>query len=99
MLTSENVTKLDIRTHVKKDGSAWNDWYVGITSDPDKALFENHKVNKESSGWIYRLTNSPTIAKRIRKYFLAVGLDGGIGDVDNRARVVYAYKKTASTKP
>lgn len=99
MVTSENVTKIEIKAHVDRDGGMYKDWYVGVANDVEARLFNDHKVNKDNSTWTYRLTNSPKIARRTRQYFLNMGFDGGIGNIDANANVVYIYKKAACTTP
>ncbi len=86
----------DIANHFKNN--VHSGCYVGITSDVDDRLFGDHNVSKEN-GWIYRLASSDTVAREIEKHFLDAGMDGGGGGGDERSKIVYAYKKTSSTKP
>jgi hypothetical protein len=96
---SEQEIISDIQNYIKKEGSSYKQWYVGITNDVDRRLFGEHNVNKEVGWWIFSGAASDTIARRIEQYFLNLGCDGGPGGGDKTANIVYAYKKTSTTKP
>ncbi|XOB40791.1 MAG: hypothetical protein ACKKMW_01870 [Candidatus Nealsonbacteria bacterium] len=77
---------------------SWSAWYIGITSDPKKRLFEGHRVDEENGIWIYKTTESSSTARQIEDYFVnELGADGGTGGGDYNTRAVYAYKKTRNT--
>lgn len=87
----------DIANYFK--GIAYNKCYIGITSDVDSRLFGDHNVSKDEGHWVYRTASSHTVAREVEKHFLASGMDGGSGGGDESSRIVYAYKKTSSTRP
>ena len=87
----------DIANHFK--GIAYQNCYIGITSDVEGRLFGDHKVSKEKGHWIYRTASSSSVAREIERYFLNAGMDGGSGGGDASSRIVYAYKKTSYTNP
>ena len=87
----------DITNHFK--GKAYKDCYVGITSDIDSRLFGDHNVSKDKGHWIYRAASSNSAARDIEQHFLNAGMDGGAGGGDKDSTIVYAYKKTSTTKP
>lgn len=87
----------DITSHF--NGKKYAECYVGITKDANQRLFNDHNVSKESGHWIYRSASSDAIVREIEKHFLDKGMDGGDGGGDNQSIIVYAYKKTLSTKP
>ena len=35
-----------MENYMTKCGGTYSDWYCGITSDPDKRLFNDHNVSK-----------------------------------------------------
>ena len=37
-----------IKEHILKEASSWSNWYVGITNDANRRLFEEHKVDKDN---------------------------------------------------
>jgi len=78
-------------------GTPDSNWYVGITSDPKKRLFNNHNVSEHTGKWIHGDAGSESIAREIEEYFLNLGADGGGGGGDGSSRYVYAYRKTSTT--
>lgn len=87
----------DIAYHFK--GIAYQNSYIGITSDINNRLFIDHNVSKKSGHWTYRTASSNDIAREVEKYFLNEGMDGGGGGGDYTSKIVYAYKKTPNTDP
>ena len=77
----------------------YSECYVGIASDVNKRLFEDHNVSKEHGHWIYIPASSDEIAREIEQYFIDAGMDGGTGGGDSSTNIVYAYLKTSSTEP
>lgn len=67
-------------------------WYVGITSDPERRLFTEHRVNRNDGPWIYGPTSSEAEARQVEQYFLTRGYHGGTGGGDQSAIYVYAYR-------
>lgn len=98
MASTESEIKQEIKAHIDKEGSAYSNWYVGITNNIDRRSNE-HNVDRELSWWIYRTANSDEIARKIEKYFIGLGTDGGDGGGDETSKIVYAYKKTSTTNP
>jgi len=93
---SEDQIKRDIGVFIRHYGGSYNLWYVGISEEPKIRLFEGHNVDKNNP-WIFRSAFSSEIARRIEKYFLALGADGGDGGGDADAIYIYAYKKDSQT--
>jgi hypothetical protein len=87
----------DIAAHFK--GTAYKDCYVGIASDAESRLFEDHNVSKENGRWIYSTASSNSVAREIEQHFLDAGMDGGPGGGSATSKMVYAYKKTSYTNP
>jgi len=75
----------------------WSEWYVGITADPKKRLYEEHKAPFTRS--IYIAVESEGIARSVEKFLIeSYGMAGNPGGGEN-PRFVYAFKKTATTDP
>ena len=87
----------DITNHFKS--KAYKDCYAGITSNVEDRLFGDHNVSKENGHWIYRSASSDSVAREIEQHFLDKGMDGGSGGGDEDSKIVYAYKKTTTSKP
>ncbi|MFQ5714946.1 MAG: hypothetical protein ACE5GU_13020 [Candidatus Scalinduaceae bacterium] len=88
----------EINDHIRKSGGGYSRWYVGIASDPRDRLFNDHNVNKDNDAWIIRDCGSETAARKVEKYFLDRGYDGGAGGGDSSTRYAYAYKKNTHTR-
>ena len=90
-MTSSRIIK-DFNEYIKKNRIANHRWYVGVTADPERRLFTDHKVKKEGGTWIHSPADSATIARAVEKAYLDAGYKGGGGGGDNRATTVYAYR-------
>ena len=100
MVKSKEEIINDIKAHIKKNGSPYSSWYVGISKDVRDRLFSDHKVNEKDAWWIYRQTSSTQIAREIEDYFVnTLDTDGGPGGGDEDADMVYAYWKENYTDP
>ena len=87
-----------IESYMSKFDGDYSDWYVGITKDLDEKLFELHKVD-ENGKWIAFGADTEEVAKKIQKYFLDKKTDGNPTQLEEDARIVYAYKKNSMTVP
>jgi hypothetical protein len=88
-----------IAAHIADRGGSYSDWYVGITENAKRRLFEEHGVEKEKDKYISRTATSSSLARLVEKYFLDLGCDGGSGGGDDDADIIYAYKKSSRTDP
>ena len=77
--------------------SNYSAYYVGITNDVERRLFNEHKVDREHGKWIYRTATSDTVARDVEQYFLNKGCKGGSGGGDESSIIVYCYKITNNT--
>ena len=46
MVYSVQQIKYEILAYMKEFGGDFSDYYVGITHDPENALFKDHKVDR-----------------------------------------------------
>lgn len=101
MAKDKETIKTTIQIFIKMNGSKAPDWYVGITSDPEKRLFEEHGVKKnDTMSYIYEDCGNAEIAREIEDHFVnTFGTYGNPGGGDDSSRFVYAYKKMSYTKP
>lgn len=98
MAKSKQQIIIEIKDHIKVCGSAYPQWYIGVTENPEERLFTGHNVKRQGDSWIYREAENSIISRQIEKYFVEVlGTDGGSGGGDYDARFVYAYKKSSNT--
>lgn len=96
-VNTESQIIAEIAAHLDKEGSVHGSWYVGISADPRRRLFNDHNVSEKGGWWIFRRAANDTIARRIEQHFLDLGCDGGGGGGDHTCCSVYAYRKTATT--
>ncbi len=75
----------------------YSEFYVGITNDANRRLFEEHKVSKEKGWWIYATTSSEEEARKVERYFLDLGMRGGTGGGRPDSNIVYCYAVTPFT--
>lgn len=99
MATSEENIKKDIKAYIDKVGGYYSTWYVGIATNAEDRLFNDHNVNKQNGNWIYSTAINDDVSRRVEEYFIdIVGTDGGKGGGDENTKMVYAYEKTSNTK-
>lgn len=97
---SEEDLKKQINDFITHHGGSYSSWYVGISENPRRRLFQEHNVDENKDTWIFRQANSHHIARNVERYFVQnLGTDGGTGGGDEDADVVYAYKKNMHTNP
>ena len=87
----------EIYNHIYKCGGRFDQWYVGITNNPQQRLFSDHNVSRTDDSWIFRLVLTTSDARNIERYFLNLGCQGGGGGGTTDSRYVYAYFITQFT--
>lgn len=101
MVYSVQQIKYDFLAYMKEFGGDFDAYFVGLSADPKKALFEDHMVDKDSDPWLYKQTLTFQAARTVQKYFLDVLATDGepvlTGDEDTDC--VYVYKKSDKTTP
>ena len=92
----EIVNKID--EHLSKSGKHYySEFYIGVSQNAVKRLFEEHHVDKENSWWIYTTAISSEVARQVEKHFLDLGMRGGTGGGDDKSKMVYCYVVTSTT--
>ncbi len=90
----------DFERFINQDGSPYNNWYVGISENPERRLFTEHGVDRERGGWKH--LDDPVearIAREVEEHFVRQrGTDGGTGGGDADYLYVYAYLKESNTR-
>ncbi len=77
--------------------SGYSNYYVGITNDINRRLFDEHNVSEQKDYWIYRTADSKSIAQKVEEYFLNLGMQGDTGGGTDNTCIVYCYRITSST--
>lgn len=97
--TNQQVIE-EIKTHIRKRGGEYRDWYVGVGTKGHEALFSRHRVREKGDRWICRKASTPQAACEIRDHFVReLSADGEGGPGAKAARMVYAYRKASHTQP
>ena len=92
----EIVNKID--EHLRKSGKRYySEFYIGVSQNAVKRLFEEHHVDKENSWWIYTTAISSEVARQVEKHYLDLGMRGGTGGGDDKSKMVYCYVVTSTT--
>lgn len=92
----EIVNKID--EHLRKSGKRYySEFYIGVSQNAVKRLFEEHHVDKENSWWIYTTAISSEVARQVEKHFLDLGMRGSTGGGDYKSKMVYCYVVTPTT--
>ena len=99
MAKSSEIIVMDILEFIQLEGCHPRMWYVGVTDNAQGRLFDEHQVHYQNDAWIYRSASSEIEAQRVEEYFVEHGLDGAKGGRRPGSRMVYAYRKSVSTKP
>lgn len=98
-MKTRQEAKEDIDAYIRENSGIYPNWYVGITADPEKRLFNDHNVIKKGGVWIHVRCTSTDAARDVETYFInEKGTKGGPGGGDDDAIYVYAYKITPSTR-
>jgi len=96
---SSEIILMEMLEFMQKEGGQTKTWYVGITNDPRRQLFDEHQVHYQHDAWIYRTAASERESQHIQTFFLEYGLNEVTGDRGSDRRMVYAYRKSISTSP
>ena len=95
---SRNQIIEDIDNHLRCSGKRYySEFYIGISSDARRRLFQEHHVKEKGSWWIYRTADSSDIARDVERHYLALGMRGGDGGGDESALMVYCYAVSPTT--
>ena len=86
-----------LKGEVYRWGFASSSWYIGITNNPNNALFVRHNVQRVDPWAHFRCLNAQ-IARKVEEYLLlTLGAQGDTGGGDDDSIYVYAYKITNRT--
>lgn len=84
--------------HIATSGKRfYSDFYVGITNDVDRRLFQEHNVDRDTMWWVYSTADSKDTAQKVEEHYLGMGMKGSTGGGTDESRVVYCYAVTPTT--
>jgi hypothetical protein len=101
MVYSVQQIKYEILAYIKEFGGAFEDYYVGVSDDPQRALVERHGVDRDKDPWLYKQALTFQAARTAQDYFVSrLKTDGEpVIDGDENCDCVYVYKKSERTRP
>ena len=89
----------EIKAYITQKGEDYENWFVGVTADVERSLFSEHRVYRYDDLWIFRKCLTNRAVENIKNSLLRLGCDGFLGGWVNSHNYVYAYRKTAHSKP
>lgn len=90
-MTYEQIIR-DFDEHIKKSyRQSYDEFYIGITLDIERRLFQDHRVEREGQWWIYSPADTEDIARRVERHYLDFGMRGGTGGGNGDGNVIYVY--------
>ena len=75
----------------------YSEFYVGITNDVQRRLFQEHNVNKDTMWWAYSTARTKEEAEEVEKHYLSKGMRGDTGGGTPDSVVVYCYAVSPTT--
>ena len=88
----------NIETFISENGEP-DSFYIGVTSNPKKRLFEDHKVNRDNSnGYIYFQCSHHISARSIKEHFIKnIKIKGNMNKREKSNNFIYVYKISPET--
>jgi hypothetical protein len=89
-----------IRNFMLSFGSGSTKWYLGITNNIDRRLFDEHNVDEINGKYFIKDADSLESADKIERYLLHTytNLEGQHGLGKDDSTMIYIYKTESSTK-
>ena len=98
MPQTNQIIIAEITDFIARWGGRYSEWYAGIASIPRQRLFNDHNVNEQTDGWIYREAFDSNSARAVEDYLIStLRMTGDTGGGDYSTKFVYAYKKSSQT--
>ncbi|MCA9668578.1 MAG: hypothetical protein KC503_23460 [Myxococcales bacterium] len=110
-MTSKQRIRIDFKSFIARLGGGPDQWYVGVSRDARRRMFEEHGVHETRDTWIIRRASSAAEARELERYFVDVlGTAGGPGCCDASTDkclprpggaflMIYAYRRGTHTRP
>lgn len=95
-MTISEILSDYIDSYISVNGGSYNGWYVGVTADTHRRLFDEHKVDLSDGYYKCKEASSEYQARLSEQRLIEMGCQGGTGGGKN-ATWVYVYRITAYT--
>lgn len=97
LLSAKSKTDIVVSVIMKFPPKEFSDCYVGLISDNDPRLFENHNA-VTNRNFLYEKAASVDIARELKKKFIDLGMKGTPGEGGENSTVVFVYKTNPAKK-
>lgn len=88
-----------IYEHLEKSSATnYSDFYIGITNDVERRLFNEHNVPRENHWRIHDKAVSKASAQKVEEHFLDKGMKGDTGGGTDDSVYVYCYEISRTKK-
>ena len=85
----------DIEAHIRKHGSAWEEWYVGTAKDCRGTFFQRHRETDLGDDLTYREAYTTDAAQAVVAHLVNDrGLEPDHDAVPESGKIVFVYRKT-----
>jgi hypothetical protein len=100
MILSVQQVKYEFLAYIKEFDESFGNWYVGISDNPKRALFETHAVRDDRDPWLYKQLLTFRAARTVQAYFLEhLKTKGQVPDSESEDfDCVYLYKINQHTR-
>lgn len=75
----------------------YSEFYIGVTNDVNRRLFQEHNVKKETMWWAYSTASAKKDAEAVERHFLKKGMKGNKRKGTDESTIVYCYAITPTT--
>jgi hypothetical protein len=70
MILSVQQVKYELLAYMKEFDPGFSNWYVGISNDPKRTLFDAHGVRDAEDPWLYKQLLTFRAARTVQAYFI-----------------------------
>jgi hypothetical protein len=100
MIISVQQAKYELLAYIKEFDPTFPHWYVGVSDDPKRSLFECHGVKDAHDPWLYKQLLTNRAARTVQQYFVGqLGTFGAYTEAGSEDHdCVYLYKIAAHTR-
>lgn len=70
MILSVQQVKYELLAYIREFDPNFGNWYVGISDNPKRELFESHAVRDAGDPWLYKQLLTLRAARTVQAYFV-----------------------------
>ncbi len=96
--TQTRIAEVILNKIVKEKDYVVQDFFVGLTDNPQKRLFLEHKVDKEEGVYVYMEADSAKEAQKAYKELFTLDMNGAPVNTNKDSKYVYCYHINGQTE-